>query len=88
MLFGNGIYAVCQWSMLAVVAKIGTTDMVGRFALAQTITIPIYSFTNLQLRSVLATDTHRQIHYFKLSSIAEVKYLRRACRNIARGCRL
>lgn len=57
---GNSIYAVCQWLMLVSVAKLGTEGMVGQFALAQTITIPIYSFTLLQLRALLVTDTMKE----------------------------
>lgn len=56
-LMGNVIYAGCQWGLLVVLAKMGSPEMLGKFALALAITAPIIMFTNLQLRSVQATDT-------------------------------
>ncbi|HTQ55060.1 MAG TPA: oligosaccharide flippase family protein [Bryobacteraceae bacterium] len=53
---GYAVYAACQWGMLVVLAKLGTAEMVGQFALGLAITAPLLMFTNLQLRSVLATD--------------------------------
>jgi hypothetical protein len=40
-LSGNVVYAACQWGMLVVLAKLGTHQMVGEFALALAITAPI-----------------------------------------------
>jgi O-antigen/teichoic acid export membrane protein len=45
--------------MLAVIAKIGTPEMVGRFALAFAVTAPIFMFGALNLRAVQATDARR-----------------------------
>src|SRR5436190_1143591 len=53
---GNVAYAACQWGMLVVLAKMGSAEMVGQFALALAISTPILMFTNLQLRGVQATD--------------------------------
>lgn len=53
---GNTIYAAAQWGMLVVLAKLGSPELVGQFSLALAITAPIILFTNLQLRSVQATD--------------------------------
>src|SRR5688500_18644573 len=58
-LTGNIGYAACQWGMLVLLAKMGSTEMVGQFALALAILTPILGFTNLQLRSVQATDARR-----------------------------
>jgi O-antigen/teichoic acid export membrane protein len=55
-LAGNVIYAACQWGMLVVLAKLGSPEMVGRFALALAVTAPVFMLTNLQLRAVQATD--------------------------------
>jgi len=42
--------------MLVTLAKLGGPEMVGQFALGLAIAAPVFMFTNLQLRSVLATD--------------------------------
>lgn len=55
-LAGNVFYAACQWGMLVILAKMGSPEMVGRFALALAVTAPVFMFTNLQLRAVQATD--------------------------------
>src|SRR5579872_3454436 len=53
---GNATYALCQWGILIVIAKLGSTAMLGRFALALAITAPVFMLTNLQLSAVLASD--------------------------------
>jgi O-antigen/teichoic acid export membrane protein len=53
---GNFIYAASQWGMLTVLAKIGTPEMVGQFALGLAVTAPVIMFSNMQLRAVQATD--------------------------------
>ena len=53
----------CQWAMLVTLAKLGTPEMVGQFALALSITAPILMFTNLQLRSLQATDTQAEYRF-------------------------
>jgi len=55
-LAGNVIYAGCQWGILVVLAKLGSPEMVGQFALGVAVNAPIFMFTNLQLRAVQATD--------------------------------
>jgi O-antigen/teichoic acid export membrane protein len=55
-LSGNVTYAACQWGMLVVLAKLGTPQLVGEFALALAITAPIVLGAGLSLRSVQATD--------------------------------
>lgn len=57
---GNVVYAGCQWGMLVVLAKLGTPEMVGQFALGIAVSSPIIMFANLQLRGVQATDAKRQ----------------------------
>lgn len=56
-LLGNSAYGACQWAMLILIAKMGTPEMVGEFALAFAITAPVIMSASLNLRSVLATDT-------------------------------
>jgi len=53
-------YAGCQWGIVAALAKLGTPEMVGQYALGLTVTAPIVLFCNLQLRSVQVTDTRGQ----------------------------
>jgi O-antigen/teichoic acid export membrane protein len=53
---GNVVYAGTQWAMLALLARLGSPEMVGHFALGLAVTAPIVLFTNLQLRAVQATD--------------------------------
>src|SRR5215203_2877989 len=60
-LTGNGVYALTQWGMIVVLAKLGTPKMVGQFALALALTAPVIMFTNLNLQVVQATDARN--HY-------------------------
>jgi len=53
---GNGIYALCQWAAIVCLAKLGSVEMVGIFALALAITNPITFLANLQLRVLYVTD--------------------------------
>jgi len=57
---GNVVYAGCQWGMLVVLAKLGSPEMVGQFALGLAITAPVIMFTNLQLRGIQATDARQE----------------------------
>jgi O-antigen/teichoic acid export membrane protein len=62
-LAGNVIYASCQWGMLVVLAKLGSPEMVGQFALGLAVTAPVILLTSLQLRSIQATDTDGPYHF-------------------------
>ncbi len=53
---GNAVFAACLWGILVVLTKLGSPDVVGRFALGSAIATPAVMFANLQLRVVLATD--------------------------------
>jgi O-antigen/teichoic acid export membrane protein len=55
-LTGNVVYAVCQWSMLAALARLTSPEVVGRYALGLAIGTPVFLFTNLNLAQVQATD--------------------------------
>ena len=63
MVAGDVIFNGCQWGILAIIAKLGNAEMVGRYALALVIISPIFLFVNLNLRSVQVTDYHRK-HIF------------------------
>jgi O-antigen/teichoic acid export membrane protein len=71
-LAGNTIYAGCQWAMLVVIAKLGSADALGSFALAFALTAPVMMLSGLQLRAVQATDAQHQFefgHYLALRLI-------------------
>ena len=72
-LIGNSVYAGCQWAMLVVLAKLGTPEMVGQFALGLAVTAPIILVTNLGLRAVQTTDAKGEFqfgHYLALRLIS------------------
>ncbi|MEV4507385.1 lipopolysaccharide biosynthesis protein [Dactylosporangium sp. NPDC049525] len=57
---GNAGYALCQWLVLVVVARLGTPSMVGDYALGLAVGAPLVLLANLSLRTVLVTDTGRE----------------------------
>jgi O-antigen/teichoic acid export membrane protein len=57
---GNVIYAACQWGMLSALARLGSPELVGQFALALAVTSPVFMLANLQLRGVQATDARSE----------------------------
>ncbi len=57
---GNVVYAGCQWGMLVVLAKLGSPEMVGQFALGLAIAVPVMAFATLKTRLVQATDAKRE----------------------------
>jgi O-antigen/teichoic acid export membrane protein len=72
MLAGNVMYALSQWGIIMVLAKLGSPAMVGGFTLGLAVTAPIILIFDLQLRSVLATDTKNEYsfqHYLTLKGI-------------------
>lgn len=60
MLSGNVFYAACQWSILIVIAKMGSVVQLGCYSLAIAVSAPIIFLTNLQLRSVQTTDASNE----------------------------
>ena len=56
VLVGRGIYAACQWGLLSVCAKLGSADLLGRYALGVAVCTPIFMLANLKLAQVLVTD--------------------------------
>lgn len=66
---GNVVYAACQWGILVALAKLGSPEIVGEFALALAITAPVLIGAGLNLRSVQASDAlgaHPFSHYLWL----------------------
>jgi len=71
-LFGNVFYAACQWGAVVLLARLGSFEVLGRFALALALTAPIFLLASLQLRSVLATDALEQ---FRFGDYAALRWL-------------
>lgn len=66
---GNFGFAACQWLILVMLAKLGSPQLVGQFALALGLTAPIMLLANLNLRAVQSTDLrddYRFVDYFRL----------------------
>ena len=62
-LVGNIFYALCQWAIIIVLAKLTNPLMVGQFSLGLAISTPVIMLANLQLRVVQATDVHRAYRF-------------------------
>lgn len=60
---GRMVYGACQWGILSVLAKLGGTSAVGRFALALAITAPVCVLASMQLRSIYATDVRDEFSW-------------------------
>jgi len=60
---GNTFYAACLWGIVSVLTKLGSAEIVGRYALATAIATPIIQFANLQLRAVLASDAKERFRF-------------------------
>jgi O-antigen/teichoic acid export membrane protein len=58
--FGNAINASCWLAMVIVLAKLGTPEHVGQFALGLAMTAPIFMFATLRLRDIQATDAKNE----------------------------
>lgn len=74
-LMGNVVYAACQLGMLIIIAQLGTVRDVGVFSLALAVCAPVYMFTNMQLRGVIATDAagqHRVGTYISLRIVSSL----------------
>lgn len=59
-LVGNIIYALCQWLMLVIIARLGNARDVGIYSLALAISAPIMLFLGMNLRVAIATDQKRE----------------------------
>jgi O-antigen/teichoic acid export membrane protein len=62
-LLGNLFYTFSQWLMLILLTKLGSPELVGQFALSLAVVVPIMTFANLQLASVLVTDQSNQFPF-------------------------
>lgn len=60
---GNFIYALSQWLILIILAKLGKPETVGKFSLGLAIVTPVMTFANLNLRSIQITDTRHEFKF-------------------------
>jgi O-antigen/teichoic acid export membrane protein len=63
MLVGNMVYALSQWGIIMALAKLGSARMVGEFTFGLAVTAPLIFIFDLQLRSVIATDTKNEFSF-------------------------
>lgn len=62
-LAGMLAYAACQWGMLVAMARLGSSHMVGQFALGLAISGPVMLLANLELRFIVATDARGEYRF-------------------------
>lgn len=60
---GTVVYAACTWATLSAIAKLGSAEMVGEFALALAVATPVLMLAQMNLRAVLATDARGEYHF-------------------------
>src|ERR1039458_2184341 len=53
---GNAVFALCQWGIVIVFAKLGSATLVGQLVYGLALTAPLFVVAGLQLRSIQATD--------------------------------
>jgi O-antigen/teichoic acid export membrane protein len=69
---GNIVYALSQWLLLIILAKLGGEKVIGVYALALAVVSPIFSLGNMNLRAVQATDTEAGVCF---TSYARFRHL-------------
>ena len=69
MLVGNVLYGLSQWSQLVALSKVGSIEMVGVFAMALAVCLPVLMFSSLSLRSMQVTDYRRSHHSLEYMAI-------------------
>lgn len=77
-LWGNSLYNLAQWLLVVVIAKLGSPEQVGNYALALAISAPIFLGIGLNLRVVQSTDAVRRWtphEYMRLRMILNVAAL-------------
>ena len=57
---GHVLYGASQWAILSLIAKLGDSEMLGRYALAVAVATPVAMLAHLNLRAVLSTDVERR----------------------------
>lgn len=63
VLSGNVLYSACQWGIVVILAKLGSPEQVGEYALGLAVSAPVILFANFQLRALLASDVRDQFAF-------------------------
>ncbi|NMO16603.1 lipopolysaccharide biosynthesis protein [Pyxidicoccus fallax] len=66
------VYALAQWGVLVLFARLGTVERVGEFALGLAISAPVMLMARMQLRALQATDAREAYgfeHYLGLMAL-------------------
>lgn len=66
---GNLVYAVAQWGVLIILAKLAGPKDVGQFTLGLAISAPVFMLSNLQLRALQATDADEKYKFNEYLSL-------------------
>jgi O-antigen/teichoic acid export membrane protein len=61
--FGNAVSSACQWGGFVVLAKLGSPELVGQYALGLAVSMPVIMFASLQLRPVIASDVREEYRF-------------------------
>lgn len=68
-LAGNVVFAMSQWTIVAVITKAGSTSLAGDWTLGLALTAPIFIFAQLKLRTVQATDARHENRWGEFLSL-------------------
>jgi O-antigen/teichoic acid export membrane protein len=68
-LFGNSVFAAVQWAIIILIARIGSPEMDGSYALALAIAAPVFMLANLNLRAFQATDIQGAFQFGEYLSV-------------------
>ena len=60
---GNVVNSACQWAIVSVLAKLGSPEMLGTYALAMAVVMPVTSLAQLQMRPIYVTDAARRFPF-------------------------
>lgn len=69
---GNAALALCQWATLVIIAKLGTVEMVGIFAYALAVALPVAFLVHMQLRTLYVTDLNA---FYPFAQVLGLRYV-------------
>jgi O-antigen/teichoic acid export membrane protein len=75
MTIGNAVYAACQWGMVSVLARLGSPEIVGQYALGVAVSTPLLMLAQLNLRTVLATDVAGEHHFLDYRDVRVISMI-------------
>ncbi len=72
---GHAVYAACQWGMISVLARLGSPEIVGQYALGVAVSTPILILAPVRRPTAGAADIRVMALVFALLGIAAVGFL-------------